>query len=143
MHPKQFVKLLFDEENFTRSRKYFWAIGCLNEFELMTSDNIKQLDLYFAARIKPSLDDKNLADWLDAVSLRKDPKLSSLENVTTKLGAFKELVRKVENQGGSLVSLRSQFRNKLETVKSLRDGVGILFLSIPIIFTLPPKALLR
>jgi hypothetical protein len=32
MVPKQYATLLFDDENFTRSRKYFWAIGCLNEF---------------------------------------------------------------------------------------------------------------
>jgi hypothetical protein len=141
MHPNQYVNLLFDDQNSKRSRKYFWAIGCLNEFELTISDNIKQLDLYFAARIKPLLDDKNPADWLDAVSLRKDPKLSSLESGITKLAAFKELARKVKNQRESLVNLQNQFRNKLETDKSLRDGVGIPFHSISHYFYFTAKRL--
>jgi hypothetical protein len=121
-----------DGENFTRSRIYFWAIGCLNEFEFTISDNIKQLDLYFAARIKPLLDDKNLADWLDAVSLWKDPEISSLDNGIMKLAASKESVKKVETQRESLVNLQSQFRSKLETGKSLRDGVGILPSLVPL-----------
>jgi len=42
MDPKQYSKLLFDDENLTRSRKYFQAIGCLNEFDTSISDNMKQ-----------------------------------------------------------------------------------------------------
>jgi hypothetical protein len=47
------VKLLFDDENFTRSRKYFWAIGCLNEIELTIADNIEQWD--FITQLESSL----------------------------------------------------------------------------------------
>jgi hypothetical protein len=34
MEPKAYAKLLFDDENFTRSRKYFWVIGCLGELDV-------------------------------------------------------------------------------------------------------------
>jgi hypothetical protein len=64
---------------------------------------------------------------LDAVSLVKDldhPQGSSLEK-GIKLAVFKKTVKKLENKREAFVNLQSQFRNKLETVKSLRDGVGI------------------
>ena len=42
MNPKDHDELLWDDELFTRSRKYFWAIHCLTEFHLSISDNILQ-----------------------------------------------------------------------------------------------------
>jgi hypothetical protein len=40
MKPKSYSKFLFDDENFTLSIKYFWAIGCLGEFIDCIKDNI-------------------------------------------------------------------------------------------------------
>jgi hypothetical protein len=42
-NPTDHDKLLWDDEVFTRSRKYFWAIHCLTEFHLSISDNILQV----------------------------------------------------------------------------------------------------
>jgi hypothetical protein len=91
-------------------------------FQIISSNGIfiTLLESSLGLTIKPS------QIVLDAASLVKDPTLSSLENGIKKLAAFKELVGKMETQRESLVNLQSQFRNKLETVKYLRDGVCIL-----------------
>jgi hypothetical protein len=64
--------LLFDGENFTRSRKYFWAIGCLHEFIINIADNIKQWDMYYEACLKDLVEPEewvNLSDAIDAASV--------------------------------------------------------------------------
>jgi hypothetical protein len=51
MDPTAFTKLLFDDEDFSRSKLYFWATGCLNEFEASIEDNILQWKLFRMARM--------------------------------------------------------------------------------------------
>lgn len=64
MDPKSYTMLLFDDETFSRSRLYFWIIGCLNEFDISIEDNIKQWKLFRQARIDPGL--RRLKDILNA-----------------------------------------------------------------------------
>lgn len=45
MDPESYVKLLSDDAAFRRSKLYFWAIGCLNEFDTSIKDNINQWEL--------------------------------------------------------------------------------------------------
>lgn len=45
MNPAEHDNLLFDDAAFGRSRKYFWAIDCLTEFDLSITDNIVQVCL--------------------------------------------------------------------------------------------------
>jgi hypothetical protein len=123
MDPRQYAKLLFDDESFSRSQKYFWAIGCLTEFDASITDNIKQLDLYFEARIKPQLLRPDLAEVLDAMSLIGDPK-QAVENGAKRVAEFKRLAKKFEDHRESLINLQGQFRSRLETVKALREGVS-------------------
>lgn len=125
MEPKKYVKLLFDDENFSPSQKYFWAIGCLGEFDISITNNIKQCDLFYAARVKPLLDILDLADRLNAASLTKRRSLSSVENGLARLQEFKALFNRLSNHRESLVDLQTQFRNILETVKALRDRVRL------------------
>ncbi|CAG8982405.1 hypothetical protein HYALB_00007527 [Hymenoscyphus albidus] len=56
MRPKQYSNLLFDDENFTRSQRYFWAIGCLEEFILSIGDNIDECARFYNGMVKPGLD---------------------------------------------------------------------------------------
>jgi hypothetical protein len=56
MNPKDYVKLLFDDEIFSWSRLYFWVIGCLNEFDISIGDNIKQWKLFQQACVSPRLE---------------------------------------------------------------------------------------
>jgi hypothetical protein len=123
MDPHQYAKLLFDDESFSRSQKYFWAIGCLTEFDASITDNIKQLDLCSEARIKPQLLRPGLAEVLDAMCLIGNRKLAA-ENGVKRVVEFKELVKKFEDHRETLVNLPGQFRSRLETVKALREGVS-------------------
>lgn len=40
MDPDAYVILFFDDDKVSRSRLYFWIIGCLNEFIISIEDNM-------------------------------------------------------------------------------------------------------
>ena len=99
MKPAEHDNLLFDDGAFSRSRRYFWAIDCLSEFELSITDNITQWELYKAARV-PSMDDLPEHDQLQ-------------------LAFAERQYRVLQNQ-------RESFRQKLASTKALRDAVCVL-----------------
>lgn len=100
MKPADHDNLLFDDGAFSRSRRYFWAIDCLSEFELCISDDIVQWELYKKARIEPFLTAQIL------------PELDFLQ--------FKN----AEKQYKILQNQREYFRQKLASTRALRDAVG-------------------
>lgn len=100
MNPDEHDRLLFDDGAFSRSRRYFWAIDCLSEFELSISDNIIQWELYKTARVLPLLSAKSLAE-LDFLQFKN-----------------------AERQYNILLNQREFFRQKLAATKALRDAVG-------------------
>jgi hypothetical protein len=104
LNPAEHDKLLWDDEVFSRSRSYFWAIHCLSEFQISINDNIVQWENYRTARILP---------LLDAGKLEPEDK-SSLKDIDTTIVILKEL--------------RSYFSEKLTSTKALRDGVSIFAL---------------
>jgi hypothetical protein len=107
MDPETHSKLLFDDETFSRSKLYFWAIGCLNEFTVSIEDNIRQLRLFRKDRIphppKPPAKSPALPF--------PPPELLDLD----------EEAGKIEQ---SLEDLKAQFEAKLVTIQALRDGVS-------------------
>ncbi len=103
MKPAEHDNLLFDDGAFSRSRRYFWAIDCLSEFELSITDNITQWELYKAARV-PSMDD--------------------LPEYDQRQLAF------AERQYRVLQNQRESFRQKLASTKALRDAVCASALSV-------------
>ncbi len=102
MQPTEHDNLLFDDETFSRSRRYFWAIDCLSEFESSISDNILQWELYKKARITPLFPSQVLPE-LDFIQFRN-----------------------AERQYHILQNQREYFRQKLALTKALRDAVGSL-----------------
>ena len=96
MKPTEHDNLLFDDGAFSRSRRYFWAIDCLSEFELAITDNIAQWELYRAARIQP---------------------LEGMTEHDQRQFAF------AERQYRVLQNQRESFRQKLASTKALRDAV--------------------
>lgn len=100
MKPAEHDNLLFDDGAFSRSRRYFWAIDCLSEFDVVVSDNIVQWELYRAARIQPLLEGQGLPD-LDMLQLKQ-----------------------VERRYEILCNQREFFRQKLIATKALRDAVS-------------------
>lgn len=108
MDPKAYTMLLFDDETFSRSRLYFWIIGCLNEFDLSIEDNIKQWKLFRQARISHHLESSSHSHNTELDKLRK-------------LDGLGEQIRQ------RLENLQTQFRAKIATVQALRDGVSVPF----------------
>jgi hypothetical protein len=101
MRPSDHDRLLWDDEGFTRSRKYFWAIHSLAEFGLSINDNIVQWQNYREARLEP-LREAGLLDIID-----------------------KRRLGEIEKQCGTLRVIRTYFEDQLEATKALRDGVSI------------------
>ena len=100
MQPSEHDNLLFDDGAFSRSRRYFWAIDCLSEFDVSISDNINQWELYKTARILPLLEINALPD---------------LE--------YREY-HVAEKHCRILHVQREYFRHKLSSTKALRDAVS-------------------
>lgn len=96
MKPAEHDNLLFDDGAFSRSRRYFWAIDCLSEFELVITDNITQWELYKAVRV-PSMNDLP-------------------EHDQRQLAFAERQYRVLQNQ-------RESFRQKLASTRALRDAV--------------------
>lgn len=101
MKPAEHDNLLFDDGAFSRSRRYFWAIDCLSEFELSITDNITQWELYKAARLP----------WVKDLP----------EHDQRQLAFAERQYRVLQNQ-------RESFRQKLASTKALRDAVCTLAL---------------
>ena len=99
MQPSEHDNLLFDDGAFSRSRRYFWAIDCLSEFDVSISDNIAQWESYKTARIQPLL----AVDALPDLDYRQ--------------------YRNAEKQCRILQVQRDYFRQKLASTKALRDAV--------------------
>lgn len=99
MQPSEHDNLLFDDGAFSRSRRYFWAIDCLSEFDTSISDNIKQWELYKEARVLPRV----------------------------AAGALPELeyhqFKQAEKQCRVLQIQRESMRQKLASTKALRDAL--------------------
>lgn len=107
MDPETYTKLLFDDEIFSRSRLYFWIIGCLNEFDVSIEDNIKQSRLFRQGRVEPllnSLRSQSIPEPQDSTRLR-------------------DLEKRAEELEQGLEDIQAQFRAKIETVQSLREGL--------------------
>lgn len=103
MNPSDHDNLLFDDGAFSRSRRYFWAIDCLSEFDLSISDNISQWELFKQIRVLPLLADDALPD-LDYRQFEQ-----------------------AEKQCRILQVQREGFRQKLASTKALRDAVSSLY----------------
>ncbi|MCJ1419539.1 hypothetical protein MMC32_005894 [Xylographa parallela] len=99
MQPAQHDNLLFDDGAFSRSRRYFWAIDCLSEFEINITDNITQWTLWKKARIEVLLQGNALSE-LDLVQYR----------------VAEQQCRVLENQ-------RQYFKQKLASTIALRDAL--------------------
>jgi hypothetical protein len=104
MEPKQYVESLFDNADYDRSKRFFWIIGCLNEFDSSIGHNILQVELFREARI-PAV---------------KQPSEEETEKAWV-------LDKEVETLCQSLKDLRSGFRDQLQRAQTLRDGVSYYF----------------
>jgi hypothetical protein len=148
MNPTAYVEFLFDNDNFSRSKLYFWVIGCLNEFDLSIEDNIKQWKLFRQARVSPLL--KRLrsrhapkARARDAKSGEGSQRADSPDKMREmELRQIQALDKEAAEVRQSLEDLRSHFQTQLMRVQALRDGVSCVLI-IPSLYSICPSPVYR
>ena len=100
MKPKDHDSLLVDDEAFSRSRKYFWDLSCLSEFETCIADNIYQWEVSWRIWEK-ELREVDPENW-DNVEL---------------------IAQKIEMVVEKLREYRKRFKTHHGHVTALRDGL--------------------
>lgn len=102
LDPDYHDTLLVDDEAFSRSKKYFWAISTLKVLDVSISDNITQI--------------RKLLDTKGGI-IESDPKV--LDNLTV-------YRRSIQSRLNELEAIAQKFRGKIDEVIYLRDGVSKL-----------------
>jgi hypothetical protein len=103
--PEKFVHQLYNDASFSRSRFYFWTIGCLSAFEENIIANRRNI-LAFKKQYLPESE----AEWK-----WKDP---------TRISHFREMDRKIKELSQEMEDARVQLAKKLTDIRALRDGVS-------------------
>ena len=110
-------KMIFDDDLFTRSRKYFWTINCLQE-----SDNLIRL---------------NIETWnqYQEPILRRLRRMEAASEVQEEgeVKALREGISRCQRVVAQLADIRKLFKDQRQKAVSLRDGVrmgGFRFLDI-------------
>ena len=101
LSPDKHDALLFDDESFSRSRKYFWVVDALSAFIDSLSDSVLTWERYREDHVAPFLD---MEHWRE-------------------LPAFTQHLKVAEIEIGKLSSIRSSLEKHLERTKLLRDGL--------------------
>jgi len=110
LNPERHDGLLSDDESFSRSKRYFWAITTLKELDLSISDNLLQIRRLLDARAPVTIEKLRKAELEDARSCL-EIRYKEIEGVATKL------------------------REKRQEAGDLRDGVRLIR-SSPHLFSL-------
>ena len=103
LNPQYHDSLLTDDGAFSRSKKYFWAIGFLEEAVNSISDNISQM--------------RRFVDLME----------SNPPCTETVRREFQQRIQKHSLTIGKLRTLKVRFRYKKEEAMALRDGVSYEF----------------
>jgi len=99
-----------EDDSYSNSRKYFWAIRVITEFIKALNDSIEQWKFYREARVEPFLEPKpehfrdieNLGrSWYSVAAADKEASAACLE----------------------LVGVKHNLEARLEDIKVMRDGV--------------------
>jgi hypothetical protein len=107
MDPDNFVHQLYDDASFSRSRFYFWAIGCLSAFEEKITKNLRNISSFQKLYIPESEEDRY---WKWKIPKEKD--------------CLEDLDRKLKLVSQEIEDVRTQLIKRLEDIKALRDGVS-------------------
>jgi len=109
MEATKFVHQLYDDASFSRSRFYFWAIGCLSVFEEMIIANRKNISTFLEQYIPESE-----REWKSDNS--------------SQIKFFKEMDQKLKGSSQEMEDVRVHVARKLVEIKALRDSVsGIIY----------------
>ena len=109
LKPEDHDNLLFDKDDFSRSRTCFWVISSVDAFELSITDAIDHWPWYYSTNIVPLTNG------------------TAVNNVKTEdVQAIAEIVKKIEGEIRRLKDSRERFKSLRERGKTLRDGVSAI-----------------
>ena len=101
------MSISYDNASFSRSRFYFWAIGCLSAFEEKITTNLRNISDFQKLYIPESEED---LDWKRKVPEERES-LRGMEQ------SLKLVSQEMED-------VRMQLEKRREDIKALRDGVS-------------------
>ena len=104
LDPSQHDALLFDDEAFSRSRKYFWAVDSLQDFKFTLSETLRVYEEFHEHQIEPMKVGRAQSAWPQG-----------LEEAEREA---KELKRKLE-------VVLAQFERQHSRAEALRSGVSL------------------
>lgn len=104
-------RLLFDDDAFSRSRLYFWAIDSLEQFIPVIAANIREWENFWRAR-------KIFFNWASVDGLQRAH--PSMRNKMP----YEGFVQQIEEEVTKLRALKARLEVLREQIKTLRDGVS-------------------
>ena len=128
LDPVRHDRLLFDNEDFSKSREYFWAINCLAEFEASVSANIEQWEEFRRYLETPGGDALGPGGWARRIIIADGEAKD-----------FKETLERAESSCARLRRYQRFFQSKRAATVALRDGVHIPSLSSLLLHPLLPN----
>jgi hypothetical protein len=134
LNPDNSDRLLFDDNTFSRSRRYFWAINMLGTFRGYIRDSIVQWKYWWVAW-ENVVRGCEKEQW-ERAKAREQTDLEGRPFITTRLTrdgqpysaeVVDDILPKIESQIAELEHLESRFQGYLERMEKLRDGVSTIF----------------
>ncbi|TGO34955.1 hypothetical protein BHYA_0175g00080 [Botrytis hyacinthi] len=125
--PDHHDRLLVDDETFSRSKKYFWAIFILTELHVRISKNIEEIE-----RV---MDDPRIRSGTASTSLGLN-----LEDIRRKLKSLQDIANRLWDKIEEALDLRDGLFNAsgvMESRASTRLGENVKLLTFVSIFFLP------
>ena len=107
LSPERHDMLLFEDESFSRSRKYFWVIDAITTFIEKISEALDAWERYRINEVDPFL---KLTHWKE------------YNRLVTSLNSANSEISRLEGS-------RQNLQNHLERTKLLRDGVSTVMVS--------------
>jgi hypothetical protein len=112
MYPEKLQATFVENESFSQSRKFYWAIKAIHEFIKYLNDEIQQWKLYREARVAPFI-------------VPKAEHFIISKNMGKPWYSVKRADEAASTACEELEGLRRRFERKLEEVKVMRDGVSL------------------
>ncbi|SPJ74961.1 uncharacterized protein FTOL_04692 [Fusarium torulosum] len=108
LDPNQHDNLLFDDDTFSRSRRYFWVVSCLESFQAVIDDAIEEWE-------------KFCAEWPDMM-MGIDPAEESSTTETSQ-DMTRRVLDEIETQVDRLRDISARFESSRDKTKVLREGL--------------------
>ncbi|KAL2065226.1 hypothetical protein VTL71DRAFT_2895 [Oculimacula yallundae] len=138
LHGDSYVELLFEDDAYSRSRKYFWILGCLHEFQSSLKITIENWRL-FKERYSSQMSDVSISEQTIYIRAQTShvPLLGQVEAQFMEMEriskGFSDMNTRVEALRDGLFNASSVVESRAST----RLGVNVKYLTYVSIFYLP------